>query len=92
MEQLFEKYDALVARADQSSKQLNAACAPHKGAMGLVSDEFRKTDTYASLSNLYALDKELLRLFWKSLGTQRKPFTKALNDRSRARRMAKVGK
>ncbi|TFD15508.1 hypothetical protein E3T26_06920 [Cryobacterium sp. TMT1-21] len=83
--ELFEVKDALVARMDKSSANLAAACAPHRGDMGLLDDEFKRSDTYASLNNLYYLDKQLMADFWKSVRGN-KEFIKADKERTLAKR------
>lgn len=75
-QELIELKESLTARADQSSKQLVEACAPHKVQFGLVSDEYRQSDEYASLNGLYQFDKQQLAAFWKMVRGN-KEFAKA---------------
>lgn len=88
IDELFTLKDGLVARLDQSSGNLRRACAPHRGAMGLVSDEFRATNEYASLRNLYEFDKQQMDAFWR-LVRGNKEFLKADRERTLAKRFAK---
>jgi hypothetical protein len=53
----------LITAMDKASNELNSYCAPHKGAMGLVSDEIRQGETYRNLSYNYQKAKDNLALF-----------------------------
>lgn len=56
----------LIGRLNATSSALQQYCAPHRGAMGLVSDEAKATDEYARLSLDYEVAKYTLEVFMKA--------------------------
>lgn len=81
----------LIACTDRASEALVLACKPHRGEMGLVSDEFRSSDLYKSLNSYYQTTKKALQTF--NQGTRHnKEFQKAIREEIMQRRMSKVSK
>ena len=78
----------LIIATDEASHALVMACRPYRGDMGLVSDEFRATELYKSLSAYYNQTKEALRQ-WNHAMRHNKEYQKAVRDEIMQRRLAK---
>lgn len=66
---------SLITTMDGVSQQLNDFVKPHRGEMGLVSDEIRNTPKYKALNEAYHIAKGNLATFLKA--HQGKEYAKA---------------
>lgn len=87
--ELLNYKNELGEKMDKASKALGAFVAPHRGAMGLISDEIRTTAEYKKLRNDYAQAHATLRRF-NQLNSKNKELAKASRDQIWERRLAKT--
>lgn len=87
--QLLKTKKTLNQRSTKSSQALTDYCKDFKGAMGLVSDECRNSDTYKKLKAQFNADWQALRSFNQAT-SKNKELQKAIRADIMQRRMSKV--
>jgi hypothetical protein len=61
VEKYLELWEFCSSNTDKASDHLQSICHPHRNEMGLVSDEFRKTEEYIKANRDYKIAFSMLR-------------------------------
>ena len=75
--------------ASESSQRLTDWCSDKRGAMGLLNDDAKQSETYEVLSAQYNYDKDVLRQF-NFMHRKNKELQKAIKDNIMQRRLNKL--